>query len=116
MATPAATREVLLAIPGVTAEQVDAFIARREEALANRLPPPPFVEAGAYASAPSGQVATIRSEARLPDGTVFVRDAVALLRPVPRRPVTFLAWRAAPTNPPKPAEDAAPAGSQAVAK
>lgn len=106
VATPAATREVLLAIPGVTAEQVDAFIARREEAQAARLPVPPFAEAGSYASSPSGQVATIRSEAHLPDGTVFVRDAVALLRPVPRRPVTYLAWRAAPTNEPRPAEDA----------
>ncbi len=112
VATPAATREVLLAIPGVTAELVDAFIVRRDEARANRLPVPPFPEAGAYASAPSGQVATIRSEARLPDGTVFVRDAVVLLRPVPRRPVTFLAWRTAPTDKPSIPEGAAPAASQ----
>jgi hypothetical protein len=35
--------------------------------------------------------ATIRSEARLEDGTIFVREAVALLRPTPRKPVTFLA-------------------------
>ncbi len=106
VATAAATREVLLAIPGVTAEQVDAFIARREEARAARQPPPQYTVAGAYAAAPSGQVATIRSEARLPDGTVFVRDAVALMRPVPRRPVTYLAWRAAPTHEASPAEDA----------
>lgn len=98
VATTAATREVLLAIPGVTAEQVESFIARREEARANKLPIPMFVEAGPYVSAPSGQVTTVRSEARLPDGTVFVRDAVALLRPVPGRPVTYLAWRAAPTH------------------
>ena len=59
VATPAATREVLLAIPGVTAEQVDAFIVRRADALAARQAAPAFVEAGAYASAPSGQVATV---------------------------------------------------------
>jgi general secretion pathway protein K len=114
VATPAATREVLLAIPGVTAEQVDAFIARRTDALAARLPAPAFVEAGAYASAPSGQVATVRSEAQLPDGTVFVRDAVVLLRPVPRRPVTYLAWRAAPTNETRPAAEGAPANPPAA--
>jgi len=115
VATMAATREVLLAIPGVSAEQVDAFIARREEARANSLPTPPFVEAGAYQSAPSSQVATIRSEARLPDGSVFVRDAVALMRPVPRRPVTYLAWRAAPTNEAPPSDEAAAAAKPAPA-
>lgn len=115
VATLAATREVLLAIPGVTVEQVDAYIARREEARALGLPMPPFAEAGQYASAPSGQVTTVRSEARLPDGAVFVRDAVALLRPVPRRPVTYLAWRAAPTNEVKPADDGAAAKPAPVA-
>jgi general secretion pathway protein K len=100
VATLAATRDVLLAIPGVTVEQVDAYLVRREEARSAGQQPPPFAEAGQYASTPSGQVATVRSEARLPDGTVFVRDAVALMRPVPRRPVTFLAWRSAPTNEP----------------
>ena len=98
VATAAAPREVLLAIPGVTPEQVDAYIARRDDAIANRLPVPQFVEAGPYASAPNGQVASVRSEARLDDGTIFVRDAVVLLRPVPRRPITYLAWRVAPTN------------------
>ena len=38
-------------------------------------------------------VATVRSEARLDDGTLFVREAVALLRPVPRKAVTFVSWR-----------------------
>ena len=79
-----------------------AFIQRREEALKNRQPVPQLPGAGIFASPPSGQVASIRSEARLEDGTVYVRDAVALLRPVPRRPVTYLAWRAAHTPEPKP--------------
>jgi general secretion pathway protein K len=116
VSTHVAPREVLLAIPGVSAEQVDAFIARREEARTNRVPAPVFAEAGPYASAPSGQVATVRSEARLEDGTVFVRDAVALMRPVPRRPITYLAWRAAPTNESKPAEGSAPGAPEAPVK
>jgi general secretion pathway protein K len=87
-----ASREVLLAIPGVTTEAVDAYIAQREDARANGQPMPAFPQAGAYASAYS-MVVSIRAEARLDDGTVFSREAVALMRPQPRRPVTFVAWR-----------------------
>jgi len=105
ISTSAASRDVLLAIPGITPEVVDAYLARREEALANRRPAPPMAEAGPYASPPSAQVTSIRTEAKLEDGTVFVRDAVALLRPVPRRPVTFLAWRVAPTVEAEPADE-----------
>ena len=36
---------------------------------------------------------SIRRAAQLEDGTVFVREAVAMLRPAPRKPVTFVAWR-----------------------
>jgi len=87
-----ATREVLLAIPGLTPEVVDQYIARREDARAQGLPIPPLPQAGAVASGAT-MAATIIADARLDDGTVFVREAVALLRPVPRRPVTFVAWR-----------------------
>ena len=110
-----ATREVLLAIPGIAPEVVDAYLAKREQAFAENLPVPAFPEAGAYASAPNGSVASIRSEARLEDGTVFVRDAVALMRPVPRRPVTFLAWRIAPIQEDKPGEGAAAAPGRPAA-
>jgi general secretion pathway protein K len=87
-----ATREVLLAIPGITAEIVDKYIADREAARAQALPLPAMPQAGAYASG-STMVLNVLSEARLEDGTVFVREAVALMRPVPRKPVTFVAWR-----------------------
>ena len=103
-----ANREVLLAIPGITPEQVDEYIAQREHARAQKLPIPAFVRAGAFASTAS-MVASIRSDARLEDGTVFVREAVALLRPVPRQPVTFVAWRestAAPAAPKPPLAEA----------
>ncbi len=88
-----ATRDVLLAIPGITAEIVDAYVARREAARALGQALPPFTEAGAFAVPGSSQIASLRSLARLEDGTVFLREAVALTRPVPRRPVTFLVWR-----------------------
>jgi general secretion pathway protein K len=87
-----ASREVLLAIPGVSTELVDGYLAAREAARAAGQPLPVFPPAG---GAPAGftMIATIRSEARLDDGTNFAREAVAILRPMPRRPVTFLAWR-----------------------
>jgi hypothetical protein len=58
-------------------------------------------------------VASIKSEARIEDGTVFAREAVAILRPAQRKAVTFLAWR----QPPVPlADDAAGNPSQESSK
>jgi len=98
-----ASREVLLAIPGLTSDVVDDYIARRTDALAQGLPPPTLPQAGAYASGMS-PVMNVRSVARGEDGIVFVREAVALLRPLPRKAVTFLAWRE--STAPQPAPEA----------
>jgi general secretion pathway protein K len=87
-----ASREVLLAVPGLTGEIVDDYIARRDAALAAGQPPPTLPQAGAFATGMSS-VLNVRSLARLEDGTSFEREAVALLRPVPRRAVTYLSWR-----------------------
>ena len=87
-----ASRDVLLAIPGATPQEVDDYIARREAARAANETLPPFPLAGVLAAGTS-MIATISSEARLDDGVSFGREAAALLRPVPRRPVSFLAWR-----------------------
>jgi general secretion pathway protein K len=93
-----ASREVLLALPGITSEVVDQYIALREAARAQGAPLPPFPQAGAFASNYT-MVATVRSEARLEDGTVFVREAVALMRPTPRKVVTYVAWRESTAGP-----------------
>jgi len=90
--TQLASRDVLLAIPGLTPDVVDDYIARREDARAQGLPIPVLPQAGAFASGNS-MVVSVRSEAHLDDGTYFGREAIALLRPVPRKPVTFIAWR-----------------------
>ena len=66
-----------------TSDVVDQYIARREAALDAGQPLPVFPQAGSYASGYT-MVASVRSEARLDDGTVFAREAVALLRPAPR--------------------------------
>lgn len=92
--TQIATREVLLAIPGATTAVVDDYIARREAARDAGQPLPMFP----ISTGISGftMVASIKSEARIDDGTVFEREAVAILRPAPRKAVTFLAWRQPP--------------------
>jgi general secretion pathway protein K len=87
-----AAREVLLALPGLTSEVVDEYLTRREAARVQGLPLPAFPQAGALVSSYT-MVASIRSEARLDDGTVFAREAVALMRPTPRKVVTYVAWR-----------------------
>lgn len=85
-----ASRGVLLALPGATAEVVDAYIARRQDALASGLPVPAFPLAGA--TGPSN-LWRIRAEVTLSDGNAFVREAV--LRPGgdTLHPVTLLAWQ-----------------------
>ena len=92
-----ATREVLLAVPGATTEMVDDYLMRREAAREIGQPLPAFPIAGNITG--FTMVASIRSQAALDDGTVFVREAVAMLRPAPRKAVTFLAWRQPPAMP-----------------
>jgi general secretion pathway protein K len=86
-----ASREVLLALPNVTSEIVEDYIARRRDAIERRLSPPPFPQAQAFASGPV-PVWRIHAEATMPDGVTFAREAV--LRPTgdARRPIIALAW------------------------
>ena len=93
-----AGRDVLLAMPGVTPELVDAFIATRDDALKNHLPIPPFPQAQGFAGAAS-PVWRIHVVARMPDGVTFARDAV--LRPVmdARRPMVTLLWQEGAAEP-----------------
>lgn len=102
-----ASREVLLALPGITAAQVDAFLAARADALASRRPLPPLPTGQGLAV--TGNIAwRIDVQARLPDGVTFVRDAVVSSQFNPRRPLVVLLWQdgapfprpeAAPPNP-----------------
>jgi hypothetical protein len=89
---------VLLAIPTVTAEQVDTYIAARDDAAKNRLPVPPFPQAQGFATGAS-PVWRIHVQARTPDGVTFARDAV--LRPLvdPRRPLVTLLWQEGALDP-----------------
>jgi len=108
-----ASRDVLLAIPGLTPEVVDDYLARRADAYANGQPIPTLPQAGAF-GAGNSLVVSIRSEAALDDGTYFAREAVALLRPAPRKPVTFVSWRESTAAPPAPAPPADAASTPGV--
>jgi general secretion pathway protein K len=88
-----ASRKVLLAIPGVNTGAIEQYLIQRQSLTDSGQAVPAFSEAGAFASAISGQGAySVRSEAAMADGTVFVREAVAKVTPDPRHPVTVLAW------------------------
>ena len=93
-----AGRDVLLALPGVTPEQVDAFIAARSEALANRLPVPPFASAQGFAVVAT-PVWRIHVRAQSPDGVTFARDAVLRALNDPQRPFVILLWQEGTPDP-----------------
>lgn len=87
-----AAPELLLALPGASAEQVAWYVAQRQEALATGAPVPAFPAAAAFAAGESAAF-RIYAEARTQDGVVFMREAVVRLSANLRQPPTFLIWR-----------------------
>jgi len=92
-----AERAVLLALPNATPEAVDTFLELRAQALANKLPIPPFPVAQAFGSGPVA-VWRIHAEATLPDGVSFIREAVLRPSPDAQRPLIALAWLEPPRS------------------
>ncbi len=91
--TAVAQRQALLAIPGVNPEMVEQFLAQRQSMIASQQPAPVFVGAGAFASGAGGvPVYAARSEVKMADGTVFIRQAIARITRDPKRPVVILGW------------------------
>lgn len=88
-----AQRSALLALPGVTPEQVDAYIALRTTARAAGLPPPLFEPAARFGATQALSAVYVRAEVTPKEGAGFVRGAVVRLTPDPKRPYTFLSWR-----------------------
>ena len=86
-----ASRTVLLALPGATPEIVDMYLAQRRDALAAKLPPPPFPLGGGVGGALG--IWRIRAEVTLPDGVIFVREAVIRRGADGRRLLVVLEWR-----------------------
>ena len=88
-----APRQVLLAVPRVPIEAVEAYLAERQQAWDNNQPVAPFPPAAAFASGDTTTVFTLRAEARTPDNSVFVREAVARLKREPKVPYVILMWK-----------------------
>ncbi|MCC7042207.1 MAG: general secretion pathway protein GspK [Burkholderiales bacterium] len=107
-----APREVLLAIPNVTPEQVDAFLAQRSEALAAKLPAPAFAPALAFVAG-AVPVWRIHAVATTPDGVTFARDAVVRPSGDPRRPLLTLVWQEGSTEGVPPLAASAPSTTPA---
>jgi general secretion pathway protein K len=91
--TAVAPRQVLLAIPGVNPTMVEQYLAQRPNLLTADQKALSFAGAGAFGAGSSGPSAyTARCEVKMPDGTVFVRQAMARLAQDPKRPVSVLEW------------------------
>jgi general secretion pathway protein K len=91
--TAVAQRAVLLAIPGVNRTMVEQYLAQRQSLLTADQKALPFAGAGPFGIGSTGlSTYSARCEVKMPDGTVFVRQAVARLAPDPKRPMIVLAW------------------------
>ena len=86
-----ASRTVLLALPGATPAVVDTYLAQRRDAIAARLPLPPFPLAGGAAAA--ANIWHIRAEVTTADGVTFVREAVIRPGMERRKLLIVLEWR-----------------------
>ena len=85
-----ASRAVLLAVPGATPEIVDTYIAQRRDALAAKLPAPPFPVPGIVGA--TLNLWRIRAEVTMADGVTFTREAV-VRQGDRRRLLSFLEWQ-----------------------
>ena len=90
----AAPREVLLALPGVDPNEVDALLAARAAAgdAAGRGALPALTTVEPYVSQHQALVYTIRAEGRTESGALFVREAVVRLGGAADRLFQILAW------------------------
>jgi general secretion pathway protein K len=89
-----APKAVLMALPGATEQDVDAYLAQRADLLENGLEPSSFPPAAGFSVVKEGQVYNLRSKALSPDGGACTREAVVKLTNEPKRPFVFFRWRA----------------------
>jgi general secretion pathway protein K len=88
-----APRQVLLTLPNATEENVDAYLAEREEMLAAGQLPLAFPQAAGFETGAVSQVYNLRSVAKASDGTQYVREAVVKLAQDPKRPFIIYLWQ-----------------------
>lgn len=97
-----ASKKVLLALPGTDEPMVDAYLVARQEAAARQALPPAFPPANSAVAGYSGSVYSVRAEAVMPDGAVFVRDTVVKLNPAGMRKLAYLSWKEGVATPKPP--------------
>ena len=76
---------------GAIAEDVDDFLASRDEAPVGSAPD--YLAAGDYAARSRAKVYTIRAQAASEGGATFVREAVVQVTREAGRPMRVHAWR-----------------------
>ena len=96
--TAVAPREVLLALPGATPEQVDAYVEQRQSLLEQGLPVPPFAGGQGFSASVQTSTYSIQVEAVLGDNIRFLRGAVARLNNNAQEAPAILAWRSLATG------------------
>jgi general secretion pathway protein K len=88
-----APREVLLAIPNITAENVDLYLTTRRDALAQKLPIPPLPGAqGQFFAAPARSL-RVQVDVTTENGFKHGREAIIKLPNAQRDHFEVLAWR-----------------------
>jgi general secretion pathway protein K len=93
-----APRAVLLALPGATPEEVDAFLEQRQARLAQGMPVVVPAFAQAWLAPPVADTFSIQVQAVLGDNTAFFREAVVQMAGNIRDPAVVLAWRSLPAG------------------
>ncbi len=102
-----ASREALLAVPGISPQQVAFYLETREQSASN-IEKPALSGADRYVQLGALHAVTITARANAASGAVFSRQAVILLSPnLPQRPYRILSWRR-PRAAPPPAVAVAP--------
>jgi len=90
--TTTASRGALLALPNVSPESVDDYLAERADRLAQGQPVEPFAPGAAYNTGFSEQVYNVASSARTADGATFTREVTVKASQNDRPPFIFLDW------------------------
>ena len=110
-----ASEPVLRSLPGVNTQDIQNFIAQRQQAITNPNALPSLAGAGFLAHRPV-QAATIISEGRTQSGALFARAATVVITREPATPYHIVAWRQAQRDEQATAEaDAASAAAAASA-
>jgi general secretion pathway protein K len=88
-----ASRVALLAVPGISPQQVAFYLETREQS-AGSIEKPALSGADRYVQLGALHAVTITAQAKAASGAVFSRQAVILLSPnLPQRPYRILSWR-----------------------